>query len=164
MADVDGTTFLTGNNAGFIAELYTRFLEDPEAVDESWRQFFSQMDDDLSAVLAESHGPSWGNPAPRIITNGAAAPAKIDVEELPHGTSPWAEGPRRMASEPGKALDRALEGRMLQCLGAPDGPQSAVGAGQAKGSRRTAVVCPGPQHAACLRIAASGYRCRHLRW
>ena len=76
MADMDGTTFLTGANAGFIAELYTRFLEDPAAVDESWRRFFSQMDDDLSAVLPETHGPSWGNPAPRIITNGAAAPAK----------------------------------------------------------------------------------------
>ena len=94
MADMGGTTFLSGANAGFIAELYTRFLEDPQAVDESWRQFFSQMDDDLSAVLAESHGPSWGNPAPRIITNGAVAPAKMDIEELPHGTSPWAEGPQ----------------------------------------------------------------------
>ena len=30
MADLDGTTFLTGANAGFIAELYTRFLEDPQ--------------------------------------------------------------------------------------------------------------------------------------
>ena len=94
MADMGGTTFLSGANAGFIAELYTRFLEDPQAVDESWRQFFSQMDDDLSAVLAESHGPSWGNPAPRIITNGAVAPAKMDIEELPHATSPWAEGPQ----------------------------------------------------------------------
>ena len=30
MADLDNTTFLTGANAGFIAELYTRFLEDPQ--------------------------------------------------------------------------------------------------------------------------------------
>jgi 2-oxoglutarate dehydrogenase E1 component len=86
MADLDGTTFLTGANAGFIAELYTRFLEDPETVDESWRRFFAEMNDDISAVLAEAHGPSWGNPAPRIVTNGAAAPAKIDVEELQRGT------------------------------------------------------------------------------
>ena len=43
MADIDGTTFLTGANAGFIAELYTRFLEDPGSVDESWRRFFSEI-------------------------------------------------------------------------------------------------------------------------
>ena len=47
MANIDGTTFLTGANAGFIAELYTRFLEDPRSVDESWRRFFSEMNDDV---------------------------------------------------------------------------------------------------------------------
>jgi len=53
MAEIDRTTFLTGNNAGFIAELYARFLDDPDAVDESWRGFFSDMADDLSAGLVE---------------------------------------------------------------------------------------------------------------
>jgi len=53
MADLDNTTFLTGANAGFIAELYTRFLEDPSSIDESWRRFFSEVNDDVSAVLTE---------------------------------------------------------------------------------------------------------------
>ena len=53
MADLDSTTFLTGANAGFIAELYTRFLEDPRSVDESWRRFFSEMNDDVATLLAE---------------------------------------------------------------------------------------------------------------
>jgi 2-oxoglutarate dehydrogenase E1 component len=48
MADLDGTTFLTGANAGFIAELYSRFLDDPNAVDESWRRFFSEIGDDAA--------------------------------------------------------------------------------------------------------------------
>ncbi|HEU0215567.1 MAG TPA: hypothetical protein VFQ90_02830, partial [Stellaceae bacterium] len=73
MADLDGTTFLTGANAGFIAELYTRFLEDPNAVDESWRRFFSEMDDDVAALAAELRGPPWAKPAPpRAIGNGSA--------------------------------------------------------------------------------------------
>src|SRR5712675_1446613 len=87
MADIDGTTFLTGANAGFIAELYTRFLEDPGAVDESWRRFFSEMDDHVSAVLGEIRGPSWGNPAPRIVTNGAAPAKAIDARALSRATA-----------------------------------------------------------------------------
>src|ERR1700737_356567 len=72
MADLNGTTFLTGANAGFIAELYARFLEDPNAVDESWRRFFSELDDDAAAALAERRGPSWGQPAPRLIPESPA--------------------------------------------------------------------------------------------
>jgi 2-oxoglutarate dehydrogenase E1 component len=87
MADIDGTTFLTGANAGFIAELYTRFLENPLAVDESWRRFFSEMDEDVSAVLTELRGPSWGNPTPRIVTNGAAPAKEIDAQALRRATA-----------------------------------------------------------------------------
>src|SRR6202048_4615117 len=75
MADLDGTTFLTDANAGFIAELYARFLEDPNAVDESWRKFFAELGDDAAAALAELRGPSWGQPAPRLIPERAASRA-----------------------------------------------------------------------------------------
>src|SRR5277367_4552940 len=87
MADIDGTTFLTGANAGFISELYSRFLEDPRSVDESWRQFFSEMNDDVSAVLTEVRGPSWGKREPLIAGNGAGSAAGIDEEALRRATS-----------------------------------------------------------------------------
>jgi 2-oxoglutarate dehydrogenase E1 component len=87
MAELDGTTFLSGANAGFIAELYTRFLEDPHSVDESWRRFFSDMNDDLPAVLAELQGPSWAKPVPRTIGNGAAAAVEIGSETLRRATA-----------------------------------------------------------------------------
>jgi 2-oxoglutarate dehydrogenase E1 component len=87
MADIDGTTFLTGANAGFIAELYTRFLENPQAVDESWRRFFSDMNDDVSALLTELRGPSWAKPAAPIIGNGAAAAKEIDQSTLRQATT-----------------------------------------------------------------------------
>jgi 2-oxoglutarate dehydrogenase E1 component len=87
MAELDGTSFLTGANAGFIVELYARFLENPNAVDEGWRGFFSQLQEDGSAVLAELRGPSWGNGGAHIITDGAVADRAIDAEGLREATT-----------------------------------------------------------------------------
>jgi 2-oxoglutarate dehydrogenase E1 component len=87
MADTDGMTFLTGANAGFITELYARFLENPEAVDESWRRFFSDIGDSGAAVLAELHRPSWGRQEPRIVMDGGAAEAAVGAEQLRQATA-----------------------------------------------------------------------------
>jgi len=85
MADIDYSTFLSGTNAEFIAELYTRFLEDPDAVDESWRGFFAEIGDDAAALKAERAGASWA-PTPRAngdVAQGEAA-APIDAETFRH--------------------------------------------------------------------------------
>src|SRR5580704_7382914 len=66
MADIDRTSFLTGANAEFIAELYARYLDDPTSVDDSWRRFFAEIGDEKV-----QGGPDWGRPAPRMIGNGA---------------------------------------------------------------------------------------------
>src|SRR5277367_6013048 len=87
MADLGNTTFLTGANTGFIAELYARFLENPQTVDESWRRFFSEMNDDVSGVLTEVRGPSWGKREPSIIGNGASGARETDEEALRRATS-----------------------------------------------------------------------------
>ena len=87
MADIDGTTFLTGANAGFIAALYARFLEDPGAVEESWHRFFSEMTDDVSSVLTELRGPHWAKPATPIAGNGAAPTVEIDEKALRQATT-----------------------------------------------------------------------------
>lgn len=62
MADINSTTFLSGANAEFIAELYARFLDDPEAVDDSWRSFFSELGDDPATLRAERAGAPWVGP------------------------------------------------------------------------------------------------------
>ncbi|HEX4184644.1 MAG TPA: thiamine pyrophosphate-dependent enzyme, partial [Stellaceae bacterium] len=82
MADLDGTTFLTGANAGFIGELYTRFLADPNSVDESWRRFFSEMGDDLSAVLRERRGPAWAKSTPLAFADGGAPATEVNIEAV----------------------------------------------------------------------------------
>jgi len=75
MDDTDRGSFLTGANAGFIAELYARFRADPGSVDESWRGFFAELGEDEAVILAELRGPSWSPAAPHILGNGHAAPA-----------------------------------------------------------------------------------------
>ncbi|HUZ73266.1 MAG TPA: 2-oxoglutarate dehydrogenase E1 component [Stellaceae bacterium] len=74
MSPLDESTFLTGFNAAFIAELHSRYLKDPGAVDESWRRFFAELADTPDAVSGELTGPGWGRAQPHIIGNGAAAP------------------------------------------------------------------------------------------
>jgi 2-oxoglutarate dehydrogenase E1 component len=89
MTDIDGSSFPSGANAGFIAELYARFLGDPAAVDESWRRFFAELGEDEEAALAELRPPAWEASAPS--GNGGtlpiAAPAAFDQAVLQRATS-----------------------------------------------------------------------------
>ncbi|MCC6552919.1 MAG: hypothetical protein IT372_07850 [Polyangiaceae bacterium] len=41
-----------GVNAGFVEELYARYVENPESVDPGWRAFFEQRGDGGAAVPA----------------------------------------------------------------------------------------------------------------
>jgi 2-oxoglutarate dehydrogenase E1 component len=87
MADIDGASFLSGANAGFIADLYARFLDDPEAVDESWRQFFAEIGEDERATLTELRPPRWEGAAAHQVGNGAAAGAAAGTATLQQATS-----------------------------------------------------------------------------
>ena len=51
-------TFLNGANAPFMAELYARYLAKPTSVDESWRSYFDQLQDDVGAAAHDADGPS----------------------------------------------------------------------------------------------------------
>jgi 2-oxoglutarate dehydrogenase E1 component len=78
MAQTSESSFLTGANSAFIAELYEHYLTDPQGIDQSWRSFFDEMKDDAVSVQTEVKGPSWQKIAKRIIGSGApdAVPAK----------------------------------------------------------------------------------------
>jgi 2-oxoglutarate dehydrogenase E1 component len=43
LADQLATTALSGGNAGFIEDLYEKFLKDPAAVDPAWAKYFSEL-------------------------------------------------------------------------------------------------------------------------
>ena len=58
-------TFLTGMNAEYIADLYTKYRQDAGAVAPSWKKFFDEMADDETALLKELFGASWTPPQNR---------------------------------------------------------------------------------------------------
>jgi 2-oxoglutarate dehydrogenase E1 component len=74
MSRLEQTTFLYGPNATFIAELYARYLENPQAVDESWRNFFADLAEEAPDVLRELEGPGWARARSHVIANGEARP------------------------------------------------------------------------------------------
>ena len=89
MTDIDGSSFPSGANAGFIAELYARFLGDPAAVDESWRRFFAELGEDEEAAPAELRPPAWetSEPSGNGGTAPIVAPAAFDEALVRQATS-----------------------------------------------------------------------------
>src|SRR5688500_18691986 len=57
-ARLEKTSFLWGGNAQFIEQLYERFLQNPEAVDPQWRNFFAGLEDDQARVRLAKHA-AW---------------------------------------------------------------------------------------------------------
>ncbi|SFG45803.1 2-oxoglutarate dehydrogenase E1 component [Palleronia marisminoris] len=52
------SSFMQGQNAAYLEQLYARYSDDPASVDEGWQDFFAQLGDESDAK-AEANGPSW---------------------------------------------------------------------------------------------------------
>jgi 2-oxoglutarate dehydrogenase E1 component len=65
-------TIFTGTNGAFIAELYERYLVNPNSVDSSWVDVFSKLDDDPVSILNDINGASWARSNTTIIGAGEA--------------------------------------------------------------------------------------------
>lgn len=61
------STYLFGSNSAFIEKIYERYLENPDAVDESWKQFFAEVGDDALSVSIENRGASWAPKQTAIV-------------------------------------------------------------------------------------------------
>ncbi|APE44348.1 2-oxoglutarate dehydrogenase E1 component [Sulfitobacter alexandrii] len=70
------SSFLEGQNAEYLEQMYARYANDPAAVDEAWAAFFKAMGDEDSAVKAEAAGPSWAR------SDWPPAPAGDDIGAL----------------------------------------------------------------------------------
>jgi len=53
------SSFLQGHNAEYIEQLYAKYANDPNMVDEAWQAFFASLGDQETDVKAEATGPSW---------------------------------------------------------------------------------------------------------
>ncbi|TAK98660.1 MAG: 2-oxoglutarate dehydrogenase E1 component [Rhodospirillaceae bacterium] len=71
-------SFLTSANATFIAELYTRFIHNPAAVDPSWASFFADLNEEETALFKDIEGASWAPSDAAVIgvPDPDASPAK----------------------------------------------------------------------------------------
>src|SRR5439155_8445107 len=78
-----------------IDELYRRYREDPEAVDEKWREFF----EDFRPTLEPSPAPEPAAPAPRPSPRPTPAPRTPPAPEPP-AAAPAAPEPRAEAQVP----------------------------------------------------------------
>ncbi|MBL8676103.1 MAG: hypothetical protein JNJ47_01560 [Alphaproteobacteria bacterium] len=58
----ESRSFLTGDNAPYIAHIYESYLENPSNVSLDWRHFFSSLGESEEQVLKDLLGPSWGRP------------------------------------------------------------------------------------------------------
>lgn len=57
--NLDQNSFLFAGNGDFIEDLYLKFLENPENVDDYWRNFFNNLDEVQSQALKSTLGASW---------------------------------------------------------------------------------------------------------
>ena len=63
------SSFMQGANAEYLEQMYARYANDPNAVDEAWAEFFKALGDDETSVKKEAQGASWDRadwpPAPQ---------------------------------------------------------------------------------------------------
>ena len=69
-AVMDSTSFLFGTNAAFIESLYAQWQENPDAVDPSWRAYFSDLAQPGLTATQMGRGPHWRRDAELRLENG----------------------------------------------------------------------------------------------
>ena len=78
--DIEQTAFLYGGNGGFIEDLYSRYLDDPGAIDESWRTYFDELGAETAQLFRQSRDALERRPKTGAAGGGAAAVIELDGE------------------------------------------------------------------------------------
>ena len=52
-------SFLNSANAPYVAELYFKFTQSPNSIDDSWKSFFSSLNEDDLSIISDFGGPEW---------------------------------------------------------------------------------------------------------
>ncbi len=60
-------SFLNSANAPYVAELYFKYTQSPNSIDESWKSFFSSLNEDELSVLSDFGGPKWKKRETNVI-------------------------------------------------------------------------------------------------
>src|SRR5687767_14868149 len=95
-----------GANAPFVADLFTRWFDDPRAVSEDWRDFFATLDPERARVHAESNGRP-------------AASSARDAAVKANGSGAASAPPEKTSSEPLRGIAAKIVRNMEESLGIP---------------------------------------------
>lgn len=68
-------THIFGSNATYIAEVYASYLQDPNSIDESWKNYFDSLGDDAATIIGDFGDRGWGNPRSQVV--GYTEPVKL---------------------------------------------------------------------------------------
>ncbi|MDC0587221.1 hypothetical protein OAO47_00355 [bacterium] len=52
-------SFLNSANAPYVAELYFKYTQNPKSIDDSWKRFFSSLNEDELSIISDFGGPEW---------------------------------------------------------------------------------------------------------
>ncbi len=75
----DDRSYLFGENAYYIEELYARYLDNPEAVSESWRTYFSAIQDGSPLSEERRAAAHAALAVPQRVTPVSPAPASVSL-------------------------------------------------------------------------------------
>ena len=98
---VELSSFLYGGNAVYIADLYEKFLADPNSVDAGWREIFKDLADDPSNFRKEKTGASW---------------APSDAGVIGRDDPAWGSGNGHAAPGNGAAMGTAAYGPQIMAV------------------------------------------------
>ena len=73
------SSFLSGANETYIAELYERYLRNPNSVDPEWVELFRDLKDGPSEIGGELRGASWAPRTGRVIGVNGQYPGLSDA-------------------------------------------------------------------------------------
>ena len=77
-------TFLNSANAPYVAELYSKFRNDPESVDTTWKDFFNNLNEDDYSVLKDFGGPEWKErPSSICLLYTSPSPRDSNLSRMP---------------------------------------------------------------------------------
>ena len=81
------TSFLSGSNTSYIDELYEKFANDPNSIQESWREFFLGLSENKELIKKDTAKASWSPEKIKNSQNGnldhyEALLPKINVLEI----------------------------------------------------------------------------------
>ncbi|MEL6963068.1 MAG: 2-oxoglutarate dehydrogenase E1 component [Pseudomonadota bacterium] len=75
--EIEESAFLYGGNGGFIEDLYSRYLEDPSAIDASWRVYFDELGAETKMLFQKSKAALEPRPASTPSAPSGLTPSDV---------------------------------------------------------------------------------------